>query len=117
MPCVQVDHLGSRSSALPTLTPLEWAMFFGRWVPDEFLAWAATLALEMRRRVKEAQAFIGAAEFGKTDLSYRIGDSPETIVYCDETVRHRMRMETEAGGGRPTGGERQNHAGQRQRAS
>ena len=64
-------------------------------VPDEFLTWAASLALEMRRRVKEAQAFIGAAEFGKVDLSYRIGDGPEIVVYCEETVRHRMRMESE----------------------
>lgn len=65
-------------------------------VPDEFLEWAATLALEMRRRVKEAQAFIGAAEFGKVDLSYSIGDGPDTVVYCDESVKHRMRMENEA---------------------
>ena len=54
-------------------------------VPDEFLAWAASLALEMRRRVKEAQAFIGAAEFGKVDLSFSIGGGPETVVYCDES--------------------------------
>src|SRR4051794_24824562 len=33
-------------------------------VPGEFLAWAATIALESRRRVKEAQAYIGADEFG-----------------------------------------------------
>jgi uncharacterized protein (TIGR02653 family) len=65
-------------------------------VPDEFLEWAATLALEMRRRVKEAQAFIGAAEFGKVDLSYSVGDGPDTVVYCDESVKHRMRMENEA---------------------
>jgi serine/threonine protein kinase len=65
-------------------------------VPDEFLEWAATLALEMRRRVKEAQAFIGAAEFGKVDLSYSAGDGPDTVVYCDESVKHRMRMENEA---------------------
>jgi len=64
-------------------------------VPDEFLEWAATLALEMRRRLKEAQAFIGAAEFGKVDLSYSIGDGPDTIVYCEESVKHRMRMENE----------------------
>ena len=38
-------------------------------VPDEVLAWAATLALELRRRVKEQQAFIGAAEFGDIDLA------------------------------------------------
>ena len=33
-------------------------------VPDGAIAWAAELALELRRRVKEQQAFIGAAEFG-----------------------------------------------------
>ena len=58
-------------------------------VPDDFLTWAATLALEMRRRVKEAQAFIGAAEFGKVDLSYRIGDGPETVVFCACTPARR----------------------------
>jgi uncharacterized protein (TIGR02653 family) len=65
-------------------------------VPDEFLAWAAALSLEMRRRVKEAQAFIGSAEFGKVDLSYRIGDGPDTVVYCEESVKHRIRMQREA---------------------
>lgn len=64
-------------------------------VPDDFLTWAATLALEMRRRVKEAQAFIGVAEFGRTDLSFSIGGGPEVVVYCDETVRHRLRMNSE----------------------
>ena len=65
-------------------------------VPDEFLRWAATLALEMRRRVKEAQASIGAAEFGKVDLSFVIGDGPEVVVYCEETLKHRMRLQSEA---------------------
>jgi len=65
-------------------------------VPDDALDWAAELALEMRRRVKEQQAFIGAAEFGKVDLSYRVGDTPETVVYCDESVKHRLRLESEA---------------------
>ncbi len=63
-------------------------------VPDEFLGWAATLALESRRRVKEAQAFIGAEEFGLVDLSFRVGEGPETVVYCDESVRHRMRVDS-----------------------
>ncbi len=42
-------------------------------VPDEALAWAAELALELRRRVKEQQAFIGAEEFGerRSELSRR----------------------------------------------
>ena len=56
-------------------------------VPGEALAWAATLALEMRRRVKEAQAFIGAAEFGNVDLSFCIGGGPDVVVFCDETLR------------------------------
>lgn len=64
-------------------------------VPDEFLAWAATLALEARRRVKEAQAFIGPDEFGDTDLSFRLGDGPEVVVYCEESRRHRAEMERE----------------------
>jgi uncharacterized protein (TIGR02653 family) len=63
-------------------------------VPDEDLAWAAELALELRRRVKEQQALIGAAEFGKVDLSYRIGERPEKIVYCDETVQPRLSIES-----------------------
>lgn len=65
-------------------------------IPDDALAWAAELALEVRRRVKEQQALIGAAEFGNIDLSYRIGDRPEKIVYCDESVRHRRRAESES---------------------
>ena len=67
-------------------------------VPDDFLSWAATLALEMRRRVKEAQAFIGVGEFGRVDLSFVIGDGPEVVVWCTETVKHRMRMESEVSG-------------------
>lgn len=62
-------------------------------VPDDALAWTAQLALELRRRVKEQQAIIGAAEFGKVDLSYRVGDRPETVVYCDESVQHRRGVE------------------------
>jgi uncharacterized protein (TIGR02653 family) len=65
-------------------------------VPDEFLVWAASIALESRRRVKEAQAFIGADEFGQTDLSFRIGDIPEVVVLCEESLRHRDRIESEA---------------------
>lgn len=67
-------------------------------VPGEFLEWAAALALEMRRRVKEAQAFIGAGEFGDLDLSYSLDGGLETVVYCEESLRHRMRMESETPG-------------------
>ncbi len=63
-------------------------------VPDGAIAWAAELALELRRRVKEQQAFIGAAEFGRVDLSYRVGDRPEQVVYCEETLKYRLRSES-----------------------
>ena len=61
-------------------------------VPNEALAWAAELALELRRRVKEQQAFIGAAEFGEIDLSCRVGDI-EKVVYCDESLQQRWRAD------------------------
>jgi uncharacterized protein (TIGR02653 family) len=59
-------------------------------VPSESLSWAASLALESRRRVKEAQAFIGAAEFGNVDLSFSVDGSPDTVVYCEESLNYRM---------------------------
>jgi uncharacterized protein (TIGR02653 family) len=65
-------------------------------VPDDALAWAADVALELRRRVKEQQAAVGVAEFGRTDLSYRLADRPARIVYCDESLQHRLRAEREA---------------------
>lgn len=67
-------------------------------VPAEFLDWAATLAVEMRRRVKEQQAFIGQSEFGNVDLSYSVDGGSMRAVYCDESVRHRMRLASETGG-------------------
>jgi ATP-dependent Lon protease len=42
--------------------------------PDEDLEWAVRLALESRRRVKEQQKRIGAAEFRNTHFSYSMGD-------------------------------------------
>lgn len=42
-------------------------------VPDEDLEWAVRLALEVRRRVKEQQKRIGAAEFRNTHFSYTMG--------------------------------------------
>lgn len=72
-------------------------------VPDEFLAWAATLALESRRRVKEAQAFIGTEEFGNTDLSFRVGGSADIVVYCDESLRYRAGCDEAASGRRSSG--------------
>jgi len=72
-------------------------------VPDEFLAWAATIALESRRRVKEAQASIGADEFGSVDLSFSISGGSEVVVYCEESVRHRFLQES-GGNGQKFGG-------------
>jgi uncharacterized protein (TIGR02653 family) len=65
-------------------------------VPGEFIAWAATIALESRRRVKEAQAFIGTDEFGETDLSFSIRGGLEIVVYCDESLRYRAEVGSEA---------------------
>src|SRR4051812_24637027 len=59
-------------------------------IPDDALTWAAEVALELRRRVKEQQAFIGVAEFGMVDLSYRVGDGAEKVVYCDESLNRRL---------------------------
>jgi ATP-dependent Lon protease len=42
-------------------------------VSEEDLEWAVRLALEVRRRVKEQQKRIGAAEFRNTHFSYTLG--------------------------------------------
>jgi uncharacterized protein (TIGR02653 family) len=60
-------------------------------IPEDDLAWAAEMALEMRRRVKEQQAVIGRAEFGKMNLSYRLDSRPEKIVYCEETLERQAK--------------------------
>jgi ATP-dependent Lon protease len=43
-------------------------------VSDEDLEWAVRLALQVRRRVKEQQKRIGAAEFRNTHFSYFLGE-------------------------------------------
>ena len=43
-------------------------------VSDEDLEWATRLGLEVRRRVKEQQKRVGAAEFRNTHFSYILGD-------------------------------------------
>jgi len=43
-------------------------------IPDEDLEWATRLALESRRRVKEQQKRVGAAEFRNTHFSYQMGE-------------------------------------------
>lgn len=54
-------------------------------IPEEDLEWAARLALEMRRRVKEQQKRIGSAEFRNTHFSYTMGvDGVEKFVSTPE---------------------------------
>lgn len=54
-------------------------------IPDADLEWAVKLALECRRRVKEQQRRIGAAEFRSTHFSYRLGeDAVEQFVSTPE---------------------------------
>ena len=54
-------------------------------VPDEDLEWAVRLGLESRRRVKEQQKRIGAAEFRRTHFSYVMGsDGVERFVSTPE---------------------------------
>jgi ATP-dependent Lon protease len=54
-------------------------------VPDEELEWAVRVAMESRRRVKEQQKRIGAAEFRNTHFSYVMGvDGVEKFVSTPE---------------------------------
>jgi ATP-dependent Lon protease len=54
-------------------------------VPDGAIEWAARLALECRRRIKEQQKRIGSAEFRNTHFSYQIGlDGVEQFVSTPE---------------------------------
>lgn len=54
-------------------------------VPEDLLEWAVRLALECRRRVKEQQKRVGAAEFRNTHFSYTLGpDGVEKFVTTPE---------------------------------
>lgn len=54
-------------------------------VPDEDLEWGVRIALEVRRRVKEQQKRVGAAEFRNTHFSYIVGaDGVEKFVSTPE---------------------------------
>ena len=54
-------------------------------VPDEDIEWAVRVAMEARRRVKEQQKRIGAAEFRNTHFSYVMGaDGVEKFVSTPE---------------------------------
>ena len=57
-------------------------------LPDDAIEWAARLALECRRRVKEQQKRIGSAEFRNTHFSYQVGaDGVEQFVVTPELQR------------------------------
>jgi ATP-dependent Lon protease len=54
-------------------------------IPNEDIEWAVRMALESRRRVKEQQKRIGAAEFRNTHFSYTMGnDGIEQFVITPE---------------------------------
>lgn len=54
-------------------------------IPDDAIEWAARLALECRRRVKEQQKRIGSAEFRNTHFSYTLlPDGVEQFVCTPE---------------------------------
>jgi ATP-dependent Lon protease len=54
-------------------------------IPDDAIEWAARLALESRRRVKEQQKRIGAAEYRNTQFSFTLGlDGLEQFVSTPE---------------------------------
>jgi ATP-dependent Lon protease len=54
-------------------------------IPDDAMEWALRLALESRRRVKEQQKRIGAAEYRNTHFSYQMGlDGVERFVSTPE---------------------------------
>ncbi len=54
-------------------------------VPDDDLEWAVRIAMEVRRRVKEQQKRVGAAEFRNTHFSYVMGaDGVEKFVSTPE---------------------------------
>ena len=55
-------------------------------ISDEDLEWAVRIALECRRRVKEQQRRIGAAEFRNTQFGYRLGEGVEQFVSTPELV-------------------------------
>jgi ATP-dependent Lon protease len=48
-------------------------------IPDEDIAWAVRLAMEVRRRVKEQQKRIGRAEFSRTEFSFTLGEAVEVV--------------------------------------
>ena len=81
-------------------------------VPDEALAWAAELAVEMRRRVKEQQAFIGVAgtagnlisSSSVNDLMFRSGTNIDFSANSGATLQVQIHSDGGITVGAPTGG-------------
>jgi len=61
-------------------------------VPDEDLEWAVRLALEVRRRVKEQQKRIGAAEFRNTHFSYTMGHEGVEKFVATPELQHQSEI-------------------------
>jgi hypothetical protein len=57
------------------------------------LHWAVELATVSRRRVKEAQAYIGVDEFGAIDLGFSVDAQPEEIPQCPESSGRLMSLD------------------------
>jgi ATP-dependent Lon protease len=57
-------------------------------VEDSEIEWAAKLALECRRRVKEQQKKIGRVEFENTDFSYSLDGGPQRFVTAPDFREH-----------------------------
>lgn len=64
-------------------------------VSTDDLSWAMELATVGRRRVKEAQATIGAEEFGDTDLGYSVDGTAIVVPECPESVWRRQDIDDE----------------------
>jgi ATP-dependent Lon protease len=60
-------------------------------IPDDSIEWAARLALESRRRIKEQQKRIGSAEYRNTHFSYQMGlEGVEQFVSTPELQNEDM---------------------------
>ena len=66
-------------------------------MPDEASPGRPSSRSRCAGALRSSRPSSGPAEFGKVDLSYRVGDRPERVVYCDESVRHRLRAGERAG--------------------
>jgi uncharacterized protein (TIGR02653 family) len=64
-------------------------------VASEDLDWAMELATVSRRRVKEAQASVGAEEFGRTDLGFYVDAGPLAIPECPESAWKRQDIDND----------------------